>query len=67
MKKGQMNFIYLAVGIVVATIALVLTQQLVTASVGNFTGISATVVNFIVPLMAVGLLVVVAYSAIGHQ
>jgi hypothetical protein len=67
--KGQMNFVFMAIGVLVAIIALVLAQTFVTNSIGNFTAgtIERTVVAYIVPLMAVGLLVVVAYGAIGGK
>jgi len=67
--KGQMNFIFMAIGVLVAIISLVLAQQFVTNSISNFTAgsIERTVVSYIVPLMAVGLLIVVAYGAMGKR
>jgi len=68
MKRGQMNFVFLAVGIVIGLIALIMAQQVVTNSIGNFTAgsLERTAIGFIVPLMAIGLLVVVVASAIGR-
>ena len=59
-----MNFIGLAVGVLIGIIGLIMAQQIVTQSLGNFTAgtLERTVVTFLVPLMAIGLLVVVAYA-----
>ena len=61
--KGQIGIIGLVVGVVVAVIGLILTQTLITASLPNFTAgsVERTVITFIVPLMAIGVLVTVAY------
>jgi uncharacterized membrane protein len=58
-----MGIIGLAVGVLVAVIALILVQTLITNSLPNFTSgsVERTVVTFIVPLMAIGVLVTVAY------
>ena len=63
--KGQMQFAMLALGLVVAVIGLVIAQQVINNSSGNFTGTSSTVFTNIMPVALVGLLVVVAYMAFG--
>ena len=75
--KGQAGFIGLAVGVLVAIIALILAQTMINnaldsvitnnpaGTADNHTflvgSIARTTITFIVPLMAVGILVTVAY------
>jgi hypothetical protein len=62
--RGQMHFAMVALGLVVAVIALVIAQTVITNSAGNFTGVSSTVFTNIMPIALVGLLVFIAYATI---
>jgi uncharacterized membrane protein YphA (DoxX/SURF4 family) len=70
--KGQMGYMFVVVGVLVAFIALILVQSMLsTATMANWTtgggnsGLIATIVGYFVPLLAIGLLVAVAATAIG--
>jgi hypothetical protein len=62
-----MHFAMIALGLVVAVIALVIASQIVNTSAGNFTGVSSTVFTNIIPIALVGLLVFVAYATMSTK
>jgi hypothetical protein len=72
--KGQMGLLYVAVGVLVSVIALIMLQQVWFGATnngtgGNFTGgsIALLVVNFVPVLVAIGVLVAIVASAIGMR
>jgi len=72
--KGQLGILYVAIGLLVSVIALVMLQQIwfqatANGAGGNFTAGSITllVVNYVPVLVAVGVLLAVVTAAIGMR
>jgi hypothetical protein len=71
MKRGQMQFAMIALGLVVAVIALTIAQSVISTATcagnltcSNFTGTSYLVVSNIIPIALVGLLVFIAFATL---
>ena len=62
--RGFMNYVLLAVGVIVILIVAVVAQQIVSASIGNFAGINNTIVSYLMTFLLVGVLVFIAIGGL---
>jgi hypothetical protein len=68
-----MQYGMIAISLVVAMICLVIANTVIFQATGNgnatgnFSGISFTTINFLIPLLILGLIIYVVYAAVGSK
>ncbi|RKZ06377.1 hypothetical protein DRQ25_14065, partial [Candidatus Fermentibacteria bacterium] len=61
-RKGQLG-INAVVFVIIGVIGAVIIQQIITDSLGNFTGVNNTLVSYVVTLFLLGLFGAIAYMS----